>query len=372
MKAINMAFFCIISVVGVFILGYFVSSEETIHLYVHPLIKKITANETQTPASVGEIYSFENKSLIILWYNIPFYLKSSAKHFRSSKCSNLGSICILSTNSSDLGKSSAVVFTHFNLPKTPPMKIASQIWIFNSMENKAFTQRPSSVWDNQFEWTMSYRRDADISRPYGKIKSLERRIVKNYSEVFRQKTKFGVWMSGHCPVPSRRKEYIEKLQKYIDIDTFGPCGKKKCGVRTPAMNECLKNFSRDYKFYFSLENNICTDYSTEKVFNLYEYNMSIIPVVNGPPQASDYLPTGTFINALDYSSPETLAKKLKEIGSNEKIYSQYLKEKDKYTSLNTFQIFQEAMCTACIKLDKLNGKKIPAKRKVIDMFKNNC
>lgn len=116
-------------------------------------------------------------------------------------------------------------------------------------------------------------------------------------------------MSGHYTVPSRRKEYIEKLQKYIDIDTFGSCGMKKCGVRTPAMHDCLKNFSRDYNFYFSFKNNICTDYSTEKVFNLYEYKMSIIPIVNGPPQASEYLPTGTFINALDYSSPETFSKK---------------------------------------------------------------
>lgn len=47
------------------------------------------------------------------------------------------------------------------------------------------------------------------------------------------------------------------------------------------MNECLKNFVRDYKFYFLFENNICWDYFIEKVFNLYEYNLSVIFVVNG-------------------------------------------------------------------------------------------
>ncbi|XP_052705265.1 glycoprotein 3-alpha-L-fucosyltransferase A-like [Crassostrea angulata] len=220
---------------------------------------------------------------------------------------------------------------------------------------------------------MSYRRDADVSRPYGKIIRLDKSITRNYSEVFRQKTTFGVWMSSHCPVPSRRKEYIEKLQKYIDIDTFGSCGKKKCGVRNPAMNECLKNFSRDYKFYFSFENNVCRDYSTEKVFNLYEYNLSIIPVeIYGPPQAGEYLPKGTFINALDYTSPETLAKALKEIGSSEKLYTQYLKEKDEYCSLNKHEIFRDSMCSVCKTLVQQEDKKILTKPKVIDMFKTEC
>nr|XP_034328364.1 glycoprotein 3-alpha-L-fucosyltransferase A-like [Crassostrea gigas] len=329
-------------------------------------------SETHTTSSNGETYSMNNKTLVILWYNLPFYLKSSATYFRANQCKNVGSTCILSTVNSDLNKSGGVIFTHSTLPRTPPVKIESQVWIFNTLENKAFTHKPNTAWDYKFEWIMSYRRDADVSRPYGKIIRLDKSIERNYSEVFRQKTKFGVWMSGHCPVPSRRKEYIEKLQKYIDIDTFGSCGKKKCGVRTPAMNECLKNFSRDYKFYFSFENNICRDYSTEKVFNLYEYNMSIIPVVNGPSQASEYLPTGTFINALDYTSPETLAKKLKEIGSSEKLYSQYLKEKDKYGSMNNFEIFRDSMCSACKKLDQPEAKKIPTKPKVTDMFKTEC
>uniref|UniRef100_A0A8W8IGI4 Fucosyltransferase n=1 Tax=Magallana gigas TaxID=29159 RepID=A0A8W8IGI4_MAGGI len=221
-------------------------------------------SETHTTSSNGETYSMNNKTLVILWYNLPFYLKSSATYFRANQCKNVGSTCILSTVNSDLNKSGGVIFTHSTLPRTPPVKIESQVWIFNTLENKAFTHKPNTAWDYKFEWIMSYRRDADVSRPYGKIIRLDKSIERNYSEVFRQKTKFGVWMSGHCPVPSRRKEYIEKLQKYIDIDTFGSCGKKKCGVRTPAMNECLKNFSRDYKFYFSFENNICRDYSTEK------------------------------------------------------------------------------------------------------------
>ena len=73
------------------------------------------------------------------------------------------------------------------------------------------------------------------------------------------------------------------------------------------LSECLKNVSRDYKFYFSFENTICTDYTTEKLFNLYLYDLEIIPVVNGPANAADYLPKGTFVNALEFPSAIELA-----------------------------------------------------------------
>lgn len=252
MKPTHMAFvvFGITGLLLVFILGYFASSEKLYFTYVHPLIKNLARSESHNTSSNVETDSTKNNKWIILWYNIPFYLKPSATYFGANKCKQVGSSCILSTSNSDLDKSSAVVFTHSTLPRTPPMKNISQIWIFNTLENKAFTHRPTTAWDNKFEWIMSYRRDAEVSRPYGKIKRLDKSIDRNYSDVFQRKTKFGVWMSGHCPVPSRRREFIDQLQKYIEVDTFGSCGKRKCGVRTPVMNECLRNFSRDYKFIF--------------------------------------------------------------------------------------------------------------------------
>lgn len=121
------------------------------------------------------------------------------------KCEHIGSNCVISTDNSDINNRSVVIFTHSSLPSSPPLKNKFQIWMFNTLENKAFTHRPNTAWKNQFEWIMSYRRDADVQRPYGKIIRLDKSLGKNYSENFRQKTKFGVWMSGHCPVPSRRK-----------------------------------------------------------------------------------------------------------------------------------------------------------------------
>lgn len=328
------------------------------------------------PLSDEEGY-LDNNTWRILWYDIPFYLKKAVTYFemRVQKCENVSLQCIISTNNSEIMRSNVVVFSESTLPKCPPMKRTSQTWCFNTMENGDFTTWPTDVWENSFDWIMSYRRDAHVSRPYGKILRLDKSNDRNYSDVFRKKTKFGVWMSSHCPTLSRREEYITQLQKHIQVDTFGKCGRKMCGVQNPNMNDCLKNFARDYKFYFSFENNICRDYSTEKVFNLYEHNLSLIPVVNGPPQVTEYLPKGTFINALDFTSPESLAKKLKEIGSSENLYTQYLKEKDKYFSLNGLDIFQESMCTICRKLDHMKGIKRPIKASnahVMKMYRSEC
>lgn len=368
--------FLVCVIVGMSGVIYFDSSRDVISSYLHSIINKFKKCEIHPPLSDEKGY-LDNNTWRILWYDIPFYLKKAVTSFemRVQKCENVSLQCIISTNNSEIMRSNVVVFSASTLPKCPPMKRTSQTWCFNTMENGDFTTWPTDVWENSFDWIMSYRRDAHVSRPYGKILRLDKSNDRNYSDVFRKKTKFGVWMSSHCPTLSRREEYITQLQKHIQVDTFGKCGRKMCGVQNPNMNDCLKNFARDYKFYFSFENNICRDYSTEKVFNLYEHNLSLIPVVNGPPQVTEYLPKGTFINALDFTSPESLAKKLKEIGSSENLYTQYLKEKDKYFSLNGLDIFQESMCTMCRKLDHMKGIKRPIKASnahVMKMYRSEC
>lgn len=368
--------FLVCVIVGMSGVIYFDSSRDGISSYLHSIINKSKKCEMHPPLSDEEGY-LDNNTWRILWYDIPFYLKKAVTYFemRVQKCENVSLQCIISTNNSEIMRSNVVVFSESTLPKCPPMKRTSQTWCFNTMENGDFTTWPTDVWENSFDWIMSYRRDAHVSRPYGKILRLDKSNDRNYSDVFRKKTKFGVWMSSHCPTLSRREEYITQLQKHIQVDTFGKCGRKMCGVQNPNMNDCLKNFARDYKFYFSFENNICRDYSTEKVFNLYEHNLSLIPVVNGPPQVTEYLPKGTFLNALEFASPESLAKKLTEIGSSENLYTQYLKEKDKYFSLNGLDIFQESMCTICRKLDHMEGIKRPIKASnahVMKMYRSEC
>ncbi|XP_048741046.1 alpha-(1,3)-fucosyltransferase C-like [Ostrea edulis] len=291
----------------------------------------------------------------VLWYNIPFYLVNNSNYANSKKCEKHPK-CVFSMDKKDLPNSDVVIFTQSYMESVPPRKENNQVWVFNSMESPAFMTQPSPRWYAELDWLMSYRRKSDIQRPYGIIRKRSTPLVKNYTEVFQKKKLFGVWMSGHCPVPSRRKALIQELQKYVQIDMFGSCGIRVCKTRSPYLNECLLNFSRDYKFYFAFENNICEDYTTEKLFNIYLGNLDVIPVINGPSTASLYLPKGTFLSALDYPSPKALAEKLKEIGSSEALFSQYLREKDKYFEIGTDEVFLDAMCKICAIMDKTKGK----------------
>ncbi|XP_061186648.1 4-galactosyl-N-acetylglucosaminide 3-alpha-L-fucosyltransferase 9-like [Saccostrea echinata] len=300
--------------------------------------------------------SQENKKEYrILWYNIPFYLVDSFNYANSKKCKKHPN-CLFTKNSRDLQKSDVVLFTHSTMGGNPPPKKPNQMWIFNTMENTAFMSKPSKSYEAKLDWLMSYRRKSDIYRPYGTLIRRTKPLEKDYSEVFKKKKKLGVWMSGHCPVPSNRRNHIKELKKYIEIDMFGTCGNGECLIRTPFITECLRNFSRDYKFYFSYENNICEDYTTEKTYNMYLENLNMVPIINGPSSAPEYLPKGSFISALDFPSPKALAEKIKEIASNEALFTQYLKEKDKYYEIGIHEVFLNSMCQICDILDKTNGK----------------
>ncbi|XP_062588450.1 alpha-(1,3)-fucosyltransferase fut-1-like [Saccostrea cucullata] len=303
----------------------------------------------------------------ILWYNIPSYLES-AFNYTKLKMSDKHPNWIFTHNITDLSKSDIVIFSHNTMDEIQPNKSKCQIWILNTMETDMFMKKYYKKWNNNLDWLMSYRRDSDIYRPYGLLKKRTSLLVKNYTEIFQKKKYFGVWMSGHCPVPSRRKDYILDLKKYIQVDMFGSCGSAVCLTRSAGLNECLRNFSRDYKFYFAFENNICKDYTTEKLFNVFLGNLDVIPVINGPKNAVEYIPNGTFINALDFPSPRALADKLIEIGSNETLFTHYLREKDKYIEVGLNEIFLQSMLLIFDKINDSNGRIIRRKESMEEHF----
>ncbi|XP_062617152.1 glycoprotein 3-alpha-L-fucosyltransferase A-like [Saccostrea cucullata] len=303
----------------------------------------------------------------ILWYKIPSYLVSVlnyTKHKTHKKHPNW----IFTHDIKDLSKSDVVIFTHFTMGDVPPNKTKCQMWVFHTMEAPKFTYKHYQKCNNSLDWLMSYSRNSDIYRPYGILKKRTSLLVKNYTEIFQKKKYFGVWMSGHCPVPSRRKYYILDLKKYIQVDMFGSCGSAVCLTRSAGLNECLRNFSRDYKFYFAFENNICKDYTTEKLFNVFLGNLDVIPVINGPKNAAEYIPNGTFINALDFPSPKDLAEKLKKISSNQTLFTKYLREKDRYIEIGLNEIFLQSMLQILDKINRTNGNIVRRKESLKELF----
>ena len=146
------------------------------------------------------------------------------------------------------------------------------------------------------------------------------------------------------------KEFAQEIGKHMHVNLFNKCGTLPGFGRTTMLSECLKTcFLTLDSLFLKKKTKFCTDYTTEKLFNLYLYDLEIIPVVNGPANAAEYLPKGTFINALEFPSVIELEIKLLEINSNEEQYTQYLKKK--YYDAGNGVVFSDAICQLCNKLD---------------------
>ena len=60
---------------------------------------------------------------------------------------------------------------------------------------------------------------------------------------------------------SSRELYVRELQRYIDVDVFGKCGMWFDDEDDPRFND-------KYFFYLALENSLCEDYITEKLYTI--------------------------------------------------------------------------------------------------------
>jgi alpha-1,3-fucosyltransferase len=153
-------------------------------------------------------------------------------------------------------------------------------------------------------------------------------------DIVKNKTKTAVWLVSQCNQPSRRHILAQELQKYIDVDIFGKCGSLKC---PPYPQHCV-NYTNTYKFYFSFENSLCTDYITEKVYLTMQ--QLIIPILYNGVEISRFLPPRSYIDANAFATPEELAKHLKFLSDNPEEYVKYFWWRENYEIYDYAQTFK--------------------------------
>ncbi len=256
-----------------------------------------------------------------------------------------------------------------------------------------------------FNWTMTYRSDSDIPRPYGWIE--RNNVPKSYapwrekpkpkwlpydeaefkeSLKFRnssflaraQRPKLVAWIVSNCHTSSRREDYVKLLQKEIPgkqkqpwivmcpciaivtslaVDIFGGCGDVKCDKpHREKFDNCSQALERDYKFYLSFENSLCNEYVTEKFFRRLAQN--VVPVVMGKAQYDNGVaPPHAVINIADFSTPKELAEYLLRLDQNPEEYLSYFWWQDHY-QVHKSTNKPESMCDLC---KKLHSKTEPPK-----------
>lgn len=155
-----------------------------------------------------------------------------------------------------------------------------------------------------------------------------------------------LYIQSDCDVPSDRDRYVKEFMKYIKVDSLGKCLHNRDlpeeFVDPLTMDD--KGFHRiiaKYKFALSLENAICKDYMTEKLWR--PLNLGSVPIYKGSPSVQDWMPNNhTIILVDDFSSVEALADYIKYLDDNDDEYARYLDYKDQ-------KKFTNSMLTASMK-----------------------
>ncbi|XP_046337433.2 glycoprotein 3-alpha-L-fucosyltransferase A-like isoform X1 [Haliotis rufescens] len=308
-------------------------------------VKNVVRSVKDVSRSVTELLHTTSKRKAvkeIVWFNAPAWIprQKGSELFGGCKYK----MCTVSYDRQDLAKADVVLVDGFNLHQgAPPPRSANQIFALFSFEPPTYLTIPQN-WKDAFNWTISYRPDSDIWRPYGMVRKRRSGLKgKHYEKLVKEKTNSVAWFVSRCVSHSQREKYVNELQKYVDIDVFGRCGDSKCG------RDCYEKL-KSYKFFLAFENSFCENYVTEKFFKTFLHD--VIPVVRGGPNYKSLYGGGYIIDSKDFATIRELGYYLNFLLTNDKAYIELLREKDKQRVY-----FPLPWCGLCEKLHKPLVKK---------------
>ncbi|XP_045191864.2 glycoprotein 3-alpha-L-fucosyltransferase A-like [Mercenaria mercenaria] len=299
----------------------------------------------------------DHKKYLITWYSVSPYIKwrpeALARGFKMCKYNNCEmSLCKRTSEHSD-----AVIFNGRRLPENYEFKRPfGQIWIFAEDEtpytyNFDTQQWKSKYWRSAFNWTMTYdSENTDIYLPCGDILKKKARDSRDFRGIARNKTRDALLITSHCSTESKRSEYVKELQKYIDVDVLGACGRKwECG-KLWVHDECFEILNTTYRFYLAFENALCQGYRTEKFFENFNYD--IILVERAGISKDDIIePKDIYISTSDFPNVERLGRHLKKLSNDIDEYAGLLERKSQYYSPGFHEPYQMALCNLCEKMN---------------------
>jgi alpha-1,3-fucosyltransferase len=190
--------------------------------------------------------------------------------------------CVITHDRSKLRKSDMVyvhvVQTPIGRDSLPKSKPRSQRWIFSAYESPLHTPLIPE-YNSYFNLSSTYSLQSDFPNFYRN--GFDQRFVWRTNGSFNKsfdysegKKMVAYAIISNCEDKSERMNYIKELKRYVSVNVFGSCG-QPC----PIDFDCREYFSAYFKFYLAFENSICSEYITEKFFDVLKYN--VVPVVLG-------------------------------------------------------------------------------------------
>ncbi|XP_046457101.1 alpha-(1,3)-fucosyltransferase C-like [Daphnia pulex] len=294
--------------------------------------------------------------------------------------------CVLSKNKTKVipEQADAIVFLYTNLCELPKIHGRQGFQRFVLLTDDPPMCYPRNYFERDnhfgsfFNWTISYRENADITWKRGWIEKLLDQPLKirhsfpqiGMRENWKKKKLVG-WYVARCGSKSKREGYINELREYIEVDSYGPCGTKSCpetnGTPTAAILPCLDMLAENYKFVLAFERFICDDFVTKRFFDLL--SRDTVPIVFGGADYKLIAPPHSFIDALSFN-PKELADHLLKLEKDEKHYFRHFWWKDVYKVHSGYgELASRPFCDLCEKLNSNLPRKIY--RNLDDWWYNN-
>ncbi len=118
----------------------------------------------------------------------------------------------------------------------PEKRSPHQRYVFWNMEAAQWMPVRASQ-NGIFNWTMTYKMNSDFPLPYGRVVKTGSHPepgpeLDGYIEQFGRQNRHlagnrklnPAWLVSHCDTKSNREEYVEKLQRYLNVSIYGYCG----------------------------------------------------------------------------------------------------------------------------------------------------
>lgn len=267
--------------------------------------------------------------------------------------------CELTNNHSEYNTSDAVLFYLWYTQEQSIRNIRlhrpdGQKWIMHLRESPIRTHMKFrngllQRFNNLFNVTWTYHSKSDITTNYMKGILTYVNNTKSSQQEMRNfakgKKAIVAGLVSNCEDISGRLRYIRNLAKYVTVDLYGKCGDLQC-------TNCYDMIAKNYKFYLSFENSICSEYITEKLWSFIPFR-NIVPIVLGGGEYSKYLPKHSYVDVKDFKSPKDLAQHLLEVNASDVKYNQYFEWKNQYRLMTSESLSWQ--CSLCSYLNKWKG-----------------
>ncbi|KRX65657.1 CDK5 regulatory subunit-associated protein 1, partial [Trichinella sp. T9] len=282
--------------------------------------------------------------------------------------------CIASNDRRLLSVSSAVIFelrevqlSSIFLPKRP-----DQIFIFYSREAPPQLFAPTLGVGNFFDHSVTYMPISWFHCPYGMVVKKKKKKGESSGEESstrreqqpNNRTRLAFWIASKCSTHSGREWLVERLGRYIPIDTYGACGTLPL-AREAFDHDQQRSLAKLYKFRIVFENTVCSHYMTERFFEALIDGS--VPVVLRRADYEPIAPEHSFIAVDDFHSAQQLADYLNFLHTNPRQYEKY----HQWTRSSRVELVPSCVCNLCLAIKEEEKKNRRTSGRDFDNNNNN-